>query len=66
MFWAVRASQTGVLFKKTNAQDLEDFVQASVDGEFLAKDGHQNINADGDPHLGLHGVRRCVEERLDS
>ena len=34
--------------------------------QLLLDDGNENINADGDPDLGLHRVFRGTIERLDS
>lgn len=33
--------------------------------ELLFQDGHQNVDADGNPDLGLHGVGRCAKEAFD-
>ena len=44
------------------AEDLQNFVQASLDPQFLFDDRHQHVHADGNPDLCLHGiVRRAVE-----
>jgi hypothetical protein len=51
--------------ERNDAQDLENFGEAPFELQFLAEDGHQDINAHGDPHLGLHRVDRVAVERLD-
>src|SRR3954452_1745637 len=52
--------------EKRDAQDLQDFVQRMSHLQLLANEGHQHINANRDPHLRLHGVRRSPIKRLDS
>lgn len=44
--------------KKANAQNLQNTVQTLAQFQLLANDGNQNVNTDGDPDLGLHGVDR--------
>src|SRR3989338_1227923 len=53
-------------FKSTDAQDLQNAVQTLRQTEFLADDGHQHVDADGDPDLGFHRVGRCSVKSKDS
>jgi hypothetical protein len=52
--------------EKRDAPDLQDFVQRMFHLQFLANDGHQYIDANRNPDLRLHGVRRSPIKRLDS
>ena len=52
--------------EKVEAQDLQYFVHAAFELVFFFDDGHQNIDADCDPHLRLHRVVRGPKERFDS
>jgi len=54
------------LFKRVNAQNLQSSVQGSGQLEFLVQDGNAPVNADFDPHLGLHRVGRSAEEVFDA
>src|ERR1035437_1324008 len=51
--------------EKADAEDLQDFAEAALDSQFLLDDGHQHVDADGDPNLRLDGVDRRSVERLD-
>src|ERR1700730_6401603 len=42
--------------EKPQAQNLQNLVQAPVELEFLLDDRDQDVGADGNPDLGLHGV----------
>ena len=42
-----------------------DLVESGVQTQAFADDSHQDVNRDGDPDLGLHGVLAGTEERLD-
>jgi hypothetical protein len=42
--------------EKSQAEDLEDFSEAPIHLEFLLDDGHEHVNADGNPDLRLHRV----------
>ena len=53
-------------FENHNADDLQDFAQTAIDFEFLLDDGHEHVNADGDPYLGLDRVLGRAKERLDA
>src|SRR4030042_2085470 len=53
------------LLEKGNAENLEDFVQVQIESQLFLQDGHQHVYCDGNPDLGLHGIRRCAIERLD-
>ncbi len=52
--------------EKYNAENLQDFAQTQFDFEFFLDDCDQNVNADGNPDLSLHGILGSSEERLDS
>jgi len=43
-------------FKKSNAEDLQDFVETAIELEFLLDNGHKYIYTDSDPNLVPHGV----------
>lgn len=51
--------------EKRKTQDLQDFSQTALDSQFLLEDGHQDINRDGDPDLGLHSVLGGPVKSLD-
>ena len=50
-----------------NAENLQDFAQAQLDFEFLLDDCDQNVNAYGNPDLGLHralgGTKKCFDSQ---
>ena len=48
-----------------NREDLEQCVERGVQGEPLLDDGDEDVDRDGDPDLGLHGIFGCPEEPLD-
>ena len=39
-----------------DTENLQDFAETSLDFQFLLEDGHEQVNADGNPDLGLDGV----------
>jgi len=41
-------------------------VEADLDAEPFAHDGHQHVNRDGDPDLGFDGVLAGAVEGLDA
>ena len=51
--------------EKVDAQDLYQSVEIALDLESLADDGHEHVNRDGDPELGLDRVGRGAKEALD-
>jgi hypothetical protein len=51
--------------EKRDTQDLQDFVQRMLHIQLLANDRHEDVNADRNPDLGLHRVRRRPIKRLD-
>ena len=55
-----------VFFKQREAQDLKDFVEASLDPEFLLHDCYEHVQADRDPDLRLHRVFARPKEGLDA
>lgn len=48
-----------------DAWDLQDYYETAVDFQLLLEDGHEWVNADGDPDLGIDGVLGGSEEGLD-
>jgi hypothetical protein len=57
---AVKKPVKSGFFENRDAQTLRDFAQAQVQMQMLFEDGDQNIDADGYPALGLHGVLRSA------
>ena len=51
--------------EKRNAENLRDFAQAALDFQFFLQNRDQEINADGDPELGLDGILGSSVEGLD-
>lgn len=51
--------------EKCDAENLQNVGEAAVDVEFLFHDGDEDVDADGDPDLGLHGVFGVAVERFD-
>ena len=49
-----------------DAQDLQYSAQTFVDSMNLIETGHHEVNAQGDPDLGAHGVLCGAEEGFDS
>lgn len=45
---------------------MQDFAHSAIDSQLLLDDGNEEIYADCDPHLGLHGILGSAEERLDA
>lgn len=54
-----------IFLKKGETENLEDFAEAPVERELLLQDGHEHVDADGDPDLGVHRVLGGPVERLD-
>ncbi len=52
--------------EKHNAENLQDFAQTQRDFQFLLDDCHQNVNADGNPDLGLHCILGVAKKCFDS
>ena len=48
--------QNGRILEKADAENLQDFAHATLDLQLLFDDGHQHVDAHGDPHLRLDGV----------
>ena len=48
------------------AENLQNVGEASFDPQFLFYDGHEDVDADGDPDLRLHGVVAGAVESFDS
>ena len=53
-------------FKKRETQYLQNLAHASLQPEFFFDDGHEDVDADRNPNLCLHGVFRGPKECLDS
>ena len=53
-------------FEYAHAQNLEDFEETGLAFDLLADDGHQGVNADGDPELGAHRVLRASVEGFNA
>ena len=51
--------------EECDREDLEQCVERSVEGEALLDDGDEDVDRDGDPDLGLHGIFGCPEEPFD-
>ena len=49
-----------------HAQNLDYPTQTFVDSMNLIETGNHEVNAQGDPDLGAHGVLRCAEEGFDA
>ena len=47
-------------------QDLQDFAEGPVETQFTFHDRDQDVDADCDPNLRLHGVRTGAVEGFDS
>ena len=52
--------------EKNNAENLQDFAQTQLDFEFFLDNRYQNINADGNPDLGLDSILGDPKKCLDS
>ena len=52
--------------EECDAENLQNVGEAAIDLEFLLQDGDEDVDADGDPDLGLHGVLRVAVERFDA
>ena len=52
-------------FEQRHAEDLQDFVQGPFDPEFFLDDGHEHVDADGNPHLCLHSILTRTVEGFD-
>src|SRR5438045_2364470 len=51
--------------EECDREDLEQCVERSVETEALLDDGDEDVDRDGDPDLGLHGIFGCPEEPFD-
>ena len=52
--------------EKNNAENLQDFAQTQLDFEFFLDNRNQNVNADSNPDLSLHGVLAGAVKAFDS
>ena len=57
--------RNGHLLEKRDAQNLQESVEADVEGKPLPDDGHEDVDREGDLDLGLHSVLTGAIERLD-
>ena len=64
--WGAEGRENRGFFEQGDAEDLQDFGEAAVDGEFLFDDGNQHVHADCDPHLSLHRIVAGAIESFDS
>src|ERR1700677_4128083 len=53
------------LLKHVDAQNLQNLGQTQLQSKFLAHDGHQHVNADGNPDLRLDSIVARAEKVLD-
>ena len=51
--------------EECDRENLEQCVERGIEGEVLLDDGDEDIDRDGDPALGLHGIFGCPEEPRD-
>ncbi len=52
--------------EKCNAENLQDFAQTHRDFQFLLDDRYQDVDADGNPDLGLHCILGGAEKGFDT
>ena len=45
---------------------MKDFGETAIDVELLFDDRHEQVDADGNPDLRLHGILACSVESLDA
>ena len=45
---------------------MQDFGETAIDVQLFLDDGHEYVNADGDPDLGLDGILGGAEEGFDA
>ena len=54
--------------EKYNAENLQDFAQTQLDFQFLLDNRYQNVNADGNPDLGLYCIlgraKKCFDMKV--
>ena len=55
-----------LFLKCVDAQNLQNPAEVFVESVNLIETGHHEVNADGDPDLGFHGVFGSAVERLDA
>src|SRR5947208_7089727 len=60
-----KSLQNRGFFENRDAQDLKNFVQAEIEMQPFLEDGHQDINADGDPDLDFDSILRSTVKGLD-
>ena len=51
--------------EQSQTQDLQNFAERPIDAQFAFDDRDQNVDADRDPNLRLHGVRIVAVEGFD-
>ena len=52
--------------EERDRENLEQCVERGIEGEALLDDGDEDVDRDGDPDLGLHGIFGCPEEAFDT
>ena len=51
--------------EQSQTQDLQNFAERPIDAQFAFDDRDQDVDADRDPNLRLHGVRIVAVEGFD-
>lgn len=51
--------------KQSQTQDLQNFTERPIDAQFAFDDRHQDVDADRDPNVRLHGVRIVAVSSFD-
>ena len=51
--------------EKRDAENLRDFAEAALDFQFFLQNRNQQVDADGDPELGLDGILGGSVKSLD-
>ena len=64
--WLAESSEKRGFLEQGEAEDLQNFVEAAVNPQFLFHNGHKDIHADGNPDLGFHRVVAGAVKGFDS
>ena len=54
------------MLKRVNAQNLHNLRQTQFQSQLFADDGHQHVNADGNPDLRVDGIVSGAEKVFDA
>lgn len=54
------------LLEKHNVENLQNFAKAVRESEFFLDNGHQHVDADRNPDLGLDGIVAGAEKGFDA